>query len=126
LIEAHGAVSEPVVRVMAESARKRFGSDLAVATSGISGPDGGTAQKPVGLVWIALSIEGVRGGGAGGAAETPAGTHADSFVFTLDRTRHRMLTSQVALDWIRRSLLGIELVGPGLMRRGGGSAPGAA
>lgn len=111
LIEREGAVSEPVVRAMAEGARARFGSDFALATSGISGPDGGTASKPVGLVWIALA--------------TAQSTHVDSFVFTLDRSRHRMLTSQVALDWIRRSLLGEPLVGPSLMRRAGGSsAPG--
>ena len=113
LIEAHGAVSEPVVRAMAEGARQRFDSDFALATSGISGPDGGTPEKPVGLVWIALAR------GSGGP------THADSFVFQVDRTRHRRLTAQVALDWVRRSLLGVELVGPSLMRRGGGgSAPG--
>ena len=111
LIESEGAVSGPVVRAMAEGARARFGSDFAVATSGISGPDGGTAEKPVGLVWIAIS-----------SAE---GTHADSFVFQVDRSRHRSLTTQVALDWVRRSMLGAELVGPSLLRRGGGgSAPG--
>lgn len=111
LIEGEGAVSEPVVRAMAEGARARFGSDFALATSGISGPDGGTATKPVGLVWIALAEAG--------------GTHADSFVFSVDRSRHRSLTAQVALDWIRRRILGAPLVGPSLMRRaGGGSAPG--
>ena len=111
LIEREGAVSEPVVRAMAEGARARFGSDFALATSGISGPDGGTASKPVGLVWIALAQAGR--------------THADSFVFAVDRSRHRSLTSQVALDWVRRTLLGAPLVGPSLMRRAGGSsAPG--
>jgi len=111
LIEHEGAVSEAVVRAMAEGARERFGSDLALATSGISGPDGGTPAKPVGLVWIALAS----------ATET----HADSFVFAVDRSRHRSLTSQVALDWVRRRLLGEPLVGPSLMRRAGGSsAPG--
>ncbi len=115
-IETHGAVSEPVVRAMAEGARDRFASDLAIATSGISGPDGGTAEKPVGLVWIAIAFS-----ERAGRTET----HADSFVFPLDRTRHRGLSAQVALDWIRRSLLGAELVGPSLLRRaGGGSAPG--
>jgi nicotinamide-nucleotide amidase len=111
LLEGDGAVSEPVVRAMAEGARARFGSDFGVATSGISGPDGGTAEKPVGLVWVAIS--------------TAEGTHADSFVFQVDRSRHRSLTAQLALDWIRRSVIGAELVGPSLLRRGGGgSAPG--
>jgi len=110
LLEEHGAVSEQVVRAMAEGALERLGSDFALATSGISGPDGGTPEKPVGLVCIGLA--------------GPSGTHADSFVFQVDRTRHRQLTAQVALDWVRRSLLGVELVGPSLMRRGGGgSAP---
>ncbi len=111
VIEREGAVSEPVVRAMAEAARLRFGSDFAVSTSGISGPGGGTETKPVGLVWIALA--------------TAEQTHADSFVFQVDRTRHRSLTAQVALDWVRRSMLGVELIGPSLMRRsGGGSTPG--
>jgi nicotinamide-nucleotide amidase len=112
ILESAGAVSEPVVRAMAEGARQRFGSDYGVATSGISGPGGGTDEKPVGLVWIALA--------------TADGTHSDSFVFPVDRSRHRRLTAQVALDWIRRSLLGAELVGPSLLRRGGGgSVPGS-
>ena len=53
VLEAHGAVSEPVVVAMAEAARARTGADLAVAVSGVAGPDGGTAEKPVGTVWFA-------------------------------------------------------------------------
>lgn len=106
----HGAVSDPVARAMAEGVRERFGADIGIATTGISGPDGGTEDKPVGLVHVALAR----------AGET---THAESFVFPLDRTRHRQLTAQVALDWVRRALLGAELVGPTLLRRRGGGPP---
>jgi nicotinamide-nucleotide amidase len=111
LLEEHGAVSEPVVCAMAEGVRERFGADFGVATTGISGPDGGSEEKPVGLVHIALSrVE---------------GTHAEHFVFPLDRHRHRRLTAQAALDWVRRAVLGVELLGPTLMRaRGAASAPG--
>lgn len=49
----HGAVSEPVVRAMAQGALERFGSHLSVAVSGVAGPDGGTPDKPTGTVWFA-------------------------------------------------------------------------
>ena len=114
LLSEHGAVSEPVVRAMAEGVRARFGTDFGVATTGISGPGGGSPEKPVGLVFVAL-------------ASGDDATHVDSFVFPLDRARHRALTAQLALDWVRRRLAGLELVGPTLMRRSGGSStPGGA
>lgn len=112
LIARCGAVSNEVARAMAEGARERFGADFGVSTTGISGPDGGTPEKPVGTVCVGIAWDG--------------GSHTDRFVFPLDRERHRALSSQIGLDWVRRSLLGVELVGPSLLRqRGGGNAPGA-
>lgn len=65
MIQTHGVVSEEVVRVMAESVRKQIGTDYAIATSGIAGPTGGSAEKPVGTVWMAWA--------------TPEGTTAECF-----------------------------------------------
>jgi nicotinamide-nucleotide amidase len=55
LIVEHGAVSEPVVRAMAEGARKASGADYGLSVTGVAGPDGGTDEKPVGLVWVGLA-----------------------------------------------------------------------
>jgi nicotinamide-nucleotide amidase len=103
LLEREGAVSEPVAREMAEQVRARFGADVGLSTTGISGPGGGTKDKPVGLVHVALA--------------DAAGTHADRFVFPLDRERHRALTVQLALDWARRRMLGAPLDAPTILRR---------
>jgi nicotinamide-nucleotide amidase len=119
LLAEHGAVSDPVAVAMAEGVRRRFAADIGVSTTGISGPGGGTQEKPVGLVSLALAH----------ASDTHASnthtsnTHVEHFVFPLDRARHRVLTVQVALDWVRRSLLGAVLIGPSLLRWQGGAAP---
>ncbi|MFT5442164.1 MAG: nicotinamide-nucleotide amidase [Myxococcota bacterium] len=110
LLAAHGAVSEPVAAAMAEGVRARFNTDFGISTTGISGPGGGTETKPVGLVCIGIARKGVA-------------THTENFIFPLDRLRHRTLTAQVALDWVRRSLLGAELVSPSFLQRRGGAAP---
>jgi nicotinamide-nucleotide amidase len=102
LLERHGAVSEPVARAMAEGARARFGVDYAVSTTGIAGPTGGTPEKPVGLVYVALA-----------SAEA---TQVRELVFAFDRERNRRVTAQVALDWVRRELLGEPLDLPRLGR----------
>lgn len=60
MLESHGAVSAEVAAVMAERACTALGADVAVATTGIAGPDGGSAEKPVGLVYLAAA----RSGGA--------------------------------------------------------------
>jgi len=58
LLEKHGAVSQPVVEAMAAGAYRVFNADCIIAVSGIAGPDGGTPEKPVGTVWIAVSYKG--------------------------------------------------------------------
>ena len=58
LLARHGAVSEPVARAMAEGVRAKFGTDLAVATTGFAGPTGGTEADPVGTAYVALAHAG--------------------------------------------------------------------
>ena len=70
LLAGHGAVSEPVVRAMAQGALERFEADYSIAVSGVAGPDGGTPDKPVGTVWFAWGRRGQGG-------ETLVATHCE-------------------------------------------------
>ncbi len=84
LIDAHGAVSEPVARAMAEGALAHSGAQLAVAVTGIAGPGGGVPDKPVGTVWLAI-------------AGTATPTEAHRLQFDGDRTAVRERTVAEAL-----------------------------
>lgn len=86
----HGAVSETVAREMATGTRERFGADFALATTGIAGPTGGTAAKPVGTVFMALAAAG--------------GVEVRRQLNPYDRETFKHVTSQQALDWLRRRL----------------------
>ncbi len=88
LIEENGAVSKPVAQAMAEGIRKRSGALIGLGITGIAGPSGGTPEKPVGLVFIALADE--------------RGTQVREFRFPGGRERVRLLASQAALELIRR------------------------
>lgn len=95
LIARHGAVSEPVVRAMAEGVRSLGGADVAVSVSGVAGPGGGTPQKPVGTVWMAVA--------------GPRGTRAVLRRLGGDRGRIKRAAAWHALDLARRQALGEEV-----------------
>lgn len=88
-LEQHGAVSEEVARQMARGARERLNTDVGISITGIAGPDGGTAEKPVGLTWIGIS--------------DARGDRAERFVWAKDRAGNREDSVQAAIrmlvDW---------------------------
>jgi nicotinamide-nucleotide amidase len=90
LLAEHGAVSEPVAVAMAEGIRARAGADLGVGITGIAGPGGGSPEKPVGTVAIALAAA--------------AGTRVRTFRFFGERESVKFQASQAALDMVRRHL----------------------
>jgi competence/damage-inducible protein CinA C-terminal domain len=91
LIEAKGAVSGEVAAALADGIRRRSGATLGLAVTGLAGPGGGTPERPVGSVFIALANH--------------AGTKDRGFRFPGDRERIRVQASQLALDMVRRYFL---------------------
>ncbi|HET7459053.1 MAG TPA: competence/damage-inducible protein A [Gemmatimonadaceae bacterium] len=89
-IEVYGAVSEPVARAMASGVRDRVGADIGIAVTGVAGPGGGTPEKPVGTVWIAIDVCG--------------DVTARRSLLIGDRDEIRRRATQGALDMVRRAL----------------------
>jgi nicotinamide-nucleotide amidase len=96
LIAQHGAVSQPVAAAMAEGALGISGADHALAATGIAGPTGGTEEKPVGTVFVALA-----------SRDSP--TEVRKLFFPAGRDRFKLLTSQAALEMLRRRLRGLPI-----------------
>jgi nicotinamide-nucleotide amidase len=91
IIETFGAVSQQVAEAMARGAQKVLNSDYSVATTGIAGPDGGTEEKPVGTVWIAVA--------------GPSGIISKKYIFRHNRERNIIRTTHTALNMLRTLIL---------------------
>lgn len=92
LIAMHGAVSEPVATAMADGALEKSGADYALSLTGIAGPGGGSGDKPVGLVFLAIARRGKP-------------TLCKQYRFTRDRETFKQLATQTALDMLRHELI---------------------
>ena len=92
VLEAHGAVSAQVALAMADGARRRLAVDVAVAVTGVAGPDGGTAAKPVGLTYVAVA--------------DAVGDDVRRHVWDSDRTGNKRLSASAALDLVLARLSG--------------------
>jgi nicotinamide-nucleotide amidase len=97
VIEREGAVSEKTALLMVTGVRKLAKTDVGLAVTGIAGPTGGTEEKPVGTVFIALANE--------------EGSFCRELHFRWDRRRNKEMTAQVALELLRRLLVGIDIHG---------------
>lgn len=87
----HGAVSEQVVRQMAEGVREHLSSSIGIGITGVAGPGGGTPEKPVGTVWVATAF--------------PSATHARLLRLIGDRDEIRRRATQASLEMVRRALI---------------------
>ena len=99
VIEKNGAVSDITVREMTEGVKKRIGTDIGLAVTGIAGPEGGSREKPVGTVFIGLS--------------TDRETFTGKYRFWGTRKQIKKNTAMMALVWFRRYLNGDPFL-PGL------------
>lgn len=90
IILNHGAVSQPVVEQMAIAIRKKYKTDYSISASGIAGPGGGTDDKPVGTVWVAIA--------------TPEIVISEKFLFGNNRERNIQKTANAALNMLRKEL----------------------
>ncbi|MDH7500264.1 MAG: nicotinamide-nucleotide amidohydrolase family protein [candidate division NC10 bacterium] len=95
MLERFGAVSAEVAEAMALGIRRASGTDLGLSVTGIAGPEGGTPEKPVGLVYIALAWEG--------------GVKSKEYRFFEDRLANKRRSSLLALEMVRRHLLGLPV-----------------
>jgi nicotinamide-nucleotide amidase len=102
-LRAHGAVSEETAREMAAGVRGALKCDLGLAVTGIAGPDGGSPEKPVGTVCFALAV--------------PETLYSRRYQLWGNREWVKLLASQIALDWVRRYLLGLNPTESGILRR---------
>jgi nicotinamide-nucleotide amidase len=93
VLEKNGAVSEPVAAAMAEGVRKRLGTDFGVATTGVAGPGGGSPEKPVGTVWIAVA--------------SAAGTVTGKYGFGMNRETNIRRASLASLNMLREQIISI-------------------
>jgi PncC family amidohydrolase len=93
-LNEYGAVSEQTAREMAEGVRRLLAADVGAAVTGVAGPGGGTAQKPVGLVFVAVSM--------------PDRVRADRYLWSGDRTRNKELSANALLELLRQCLESVE------------------
>jgi nicotinamide-nucleotide amidase len=95
IIDTYGAVSKQVVEEMAKGIKKLYNTDVAIATSGIAGPDGGTKEKPVGTTWIAVANN--------------SGIYSEKYIFGDQRERNIQRASLTALNMLQKLILGKKL-----------------